>query len=281
MGSHHERPALWATTTCADHPLREEEMGLKTLVLSVFKRLSITAAGLVFFLTLAGSAGGELMFMLDFYRVDVAPDGIYEDAWPLRGGEVMVDVYVSNVPEPGLTSMGFFIEFDPEILGIVKPGEETKVDRDNWPLGPVPDTSVGGQLGVVGGREFLQTGLAGDNIRLATIRFKSQGIGVSDVQLRGCVEPQNCFVLDDATVLDGDIPPEGIVLARIHPGFPGDVNGDGAVELTDAILALKAVLGMSDPFVCYTADINGDGKIGLAEAGYVLQEVASLRESSP
>ena len=60
---------------------------------------------------------------------------------------------------------------------------------------------------------------------------------------------------------------------------PGDLNLDGIIDLTDAIIALQVISGIStlnQPQMGY-ADINQDGRIGLPEAIYVLQEVAGLR----
>jgi len=55
--------------------------------------------------------------------------------------------------------------------------------------------------------------------------------------------------------------------------LPGDVDGNGKVELADAVLALKIMAGftISAPqAVNLNADVNGDGKIGLAEVVYIL-----------
>lgn len=58
---------------------------------------------------------------------------------------------------------------------------------------------------------------------------------------------------------------------------PGDVNGDGFVTLTDAIIALKVSIGQGPAWVNKGADVNGDGKIGMAEVVYILQKAAGLR----
>jgi|GEM_PF-2392761 len=53
----------------------------------------------------------------------------------------------------------------------------------------------------------------------------------------------------------------------------GDVDGNGKVELADAVLALKIMAGItiSPPqTVKLGADVNGDGKIGMAEVVYIL-----------
>jgi len=64
------------------------------------------------------------------------------------------------------------------------------------------------------------------------------------------------------------------------PVDPGDVNGDTAVDLDDAILALKILGGVDTggASIQAGADVNGDNVIGLAEAAYVLQYVAEMRQ---
>ncbi|MBN1381263.1 MAG: carboxypeptidase regulatory-like domain-containing protein [Deltaproteobacteria bacterium] len=57
----------------------------------------------------------------------------------------------------------------------------------------------------------------------------------------------------------------------------GDVNDDGAVTISDAILALQAVANMRPAGINAVVDVNGDHKIGLAEAFYALQTAAELR----
>ena len=60
-------------------------------------------------------------------------------------------------------------------------------------------------------------------------------------------------------------------------GVKGDVNGDGKVDLTDAILCLQVLSGLAPDNIHSTADVDGDGKLGLAEAIYILQKVAGIR----
>jgi hypothetical protein len=58
---------------------------------------------------------------------------------------------------------------------------------------------------------------------------------------------------------------------------PGDVNGDGFVTLTDAIIALRGLIGQGPAWVNKGADVNDDDKIGMAEVLYILQKAAGLR----
>jgi len=57
----------------------------------------------------------------------------------------------------------------------------------------------------------------------------------------------------------------------------GDINGDGVVDLADAMLVLQILDGMDPVGVHSWADVNNDGKIGLEEVVYILQEVSGLR----
>jgi parallel beta-helix repeat protein len=59
--------------------------------------------------------------------------------------------------------------------------------------------------------------------------------------------------------------------------IPGDVNGDGFVTMSDAIIALKGLIGQKPGWVNKGADVNGDGKIGMAEVIYILQHAAGKR----
>jgi hypothetical protein len=221
----------------------------------------------------ASSAYGELTFHLDFGQ-----DGTYDDFWRLRKDEVIsIDIYVSNVPEPGLISMGFILAYDDEAFGVVTPGQDTKVDGTNWPLNDLPKPPATGWLVMIGARLPEQGGLAGDNIRLGTVRFRTQKTDVSELVLLDR-EGTDDFVLEDTTVLDDQIPyPGGFVLATIHPAYRGDINWDGAVDLSDAILAFQTLAGIGPGNVYANGDVNQDHKIGLAEAIFILQKVAAAR----
>ena len=72
------------------------------------------------------------------------------------------------------------------------------------------------------------------------------------------------------------------VLLDLRLGPEGDVNGDGGVDLADAILALQVISGLNpggiDPdYATSGADVNGDCKIGWEEVVYILQRVLENR----
>jgi len=68
-------------------------------------------------------------------------------------------------------------------------------------------------------------------------------------------------------------------LVAVRAGISkGDVDKDGNVDLTDAILALQVIAGIEPTTQVYKeADVNGDGKIGIEEVIYILQKFSGLR----
>jgi hypothetical protein len=63
-----------------------------------------------------------------------------------------------------------------------------------------------------------------------------------------------------------------------EPVGKGDINYDGQVNLTDAILALQVIACISSQQIVYKeADVNSDRKIGLADVLYILQKAAAIR----
>lgn len=58
----------------------------------------------------------------------------------------------------------------------------------------------------------------------------------------------------------------------------GDTNHDGQVDLSDAVLTLQVVTGVTPQQAVYRdAGVNGEGKISLADAIYILQKAALSR----
>lgn len=218
-------------------------------------------------LSWASPAWAALVFKADF-----AGDGTTEASWPLKTGqEVTVVITVSNVPPPGLISMGFRFTYDAAKLAVVS----AAADSGTWiqPQQPV-DLSTPGVFDIAGLRVDA---LAGDNIRLASVRLRCKETGTSELRLMD--RDGDWFVLDsgdDGVVLDGDIG-AGVVVSAIRPPVPWDVNGDQVVTLPDAILALQVLAATGQSYVHGNADGNGDGAIGMVEVLYILQKAAAAR----
>jgi hypothetical protein len=68
--------------------------------------------------------------------------------------------------------------------------------------------------------------------------------------------------------------------AMIIKAIMGDLNRDGIVALSDAIMALQVISNIKlARAVDTTADVNGDGAVGTAEIIYILQRIAELRQN--
>jgi parallel beta-helix repeat protein len=60
--------------------------------------------------------------------------------------------------------------------------------------------------------------------------------------------------------------------------FTGDVNNDGRVNMTDAVMVLQIMSGITPAQpVNINAAINDEGKIGMGDALYILQQAAGMR----
>ena len=209
------------------------------------------------------------------FEADFAADQVYDRVWPLKTGQVVtVDIYVSDVPTPGLIAMGFKLVYDPQMLSVDGAG----VDEINWPYpfgGGFVDMTNSGEILMAG---FRLSGLSGGHIRLATVRLRCIGEGTSTLSLLD--RDQDWFVLfseaGDPIVLDDDIG-SGVLLTEIRIPIRGDVTGDGAVDLADAILGLQTLAGTPQRYVHANADLNNDGCVGLAEVIEILRKLSGLR----
>lgn len=56
----------------------------------------------------------------------------------------------------------------------------------------------------------------------------------------------------------------------------GDINGNGTVDLSDAIVVLQVMIDSDQAVFTLNADVNDDGRIGIEEAIYILGKVAGL-----
>ena len=90
------------------------------------------------------------------------------------------------------------------------------------------------------------------------------------------------FWTDYRYYVNSDIPYWDIFAQRLSDKLTGDIDGNNVLNLTDAILALQTLSGMTPSnvrqnYVISEADANDDTKIGLEEVIYILQKVAGVR----
>ena len=155
----------------------------------------------------ASGAQTAMLFKLDFGQ-----NGTFEDYWEMQpNGVVEVDIYVSNVPFPGLLSIGMDLVYDPLQLQVAP---ESAVDIANWHVAPQIKFEEG-KIEIKGGR--LLPALEGDRIKVGTLELKCINPGLSELWIydsdrQGSYDD---FVLSDGTVLDGELE-GGILVANVN-----------------------------------------------------------------
>ena len=82
---------------------------------------------------------------------------------------------------------------------------------------------------------------------------------------------------NNISVPEGGVATWDLALDPLPYDSRGDADGDQDVDLTDALLVFKAMIGADATGIQSDADVNGDGKIGVAEVVFVLQTIAGLR----
>jgi hypothetical protein len=67
-----------------------------------------------------------------------------------------------------------------------------------------------------------------------------------------------------------------------HSALLGDVNGDGVVSITDAVLVLRFDAQLPDVVIDLSvADVDGDGMINITDAVWILRYDALLVDKLP
>ena len=192
------------------------------------------------------------------FGLDCNGDGSIDESCYLDMEEILVaDIYVSNVPEPGLLSANFRLDYDSETLELMESdtnvfvdftsfqemidalnaGDETWKNNDVWDQGNyVYDNPGEITMGLMQNSEHF----SGNWIKLATVSFIRINPGPVDLTIFTRDDPDNehdDFVLEDQTVLDDDLD-GGLHVAEItdeNPDFDddGDVDGRDVVAMID------------------------------------------------
>lgn len=193
------------------------------------------------FLGWTGISFAALQFDLDFDG-----DSVYENTVSLEvGATVSADIYVSNVPSPGLRGMGFMLGYDASKLEVT----QVDVDSANWIESEVTLPGSGPVAITALYKAFQAGGIYGDHIRLARVRLNVAAGGSSELRLYD--HPNDWFVLADEenTVLDSEIPESGVLL-----GYIADQSADLKISKT----ADAAPVSMGD-FIRYSISVVNDG----------------------
>ncbi|MCP4112935.1 MAG: hypothetical protein GY749_46650 [Desulfobacteraceae bacterium] len=185
---------------------------------------------------------------------------VYANLTAKPGQTFTTDIMIYNVEDLG--SFEFELNFDPSVIE----GKEIQLGdfigstgRTDIPLESSIDNNAGVIKYAVSTLGQTPPGPSGDGL-LATITWYSKASGKSVIDLANIKATH-----PNASVIS-------IIIVK-----PGDANYYKAIDLTDAILALRVAAGIGNIVYSY-ADTNGDGKIGLEEVVFALQIVAEMRQ---
>jgi hypothetical protein len=205
------------------------------------------------------------------------PRVIVGHAVGLPGREVIVPIMGENLTGAGVSGIQFSLDFDPAVATIVAEGVLP---------GMIPDASILSNIDNVNGHAIISIAWAQplpEQVNFAEFcRVKFQinsdpANAMSWVYLGGV----------DRTILshgEYDIPAE-VINGAIRAASYGDVNGNGKVDVGDAVLILRQSAGILNlpPSIIELANVDGsnDGKVGPADAILVLQRVVRLIDQFP
>ncbi len=199
--------------------------------------------------------------------------------------EEMFTVSIEVSGAENLYGYEFGITFDParfEVLTVREGEFFSRSGQDpTYLLAPILDNGSGTARQIVGVRLTPGAGATGTAM-IAQLEFKEKSNEKSDYSSSISFSGQGKLLdpeLKPLTVQESNACDIKVSIPNVDPDpdTVGDVNEDGDVDLTDAILCLQTICGIeTGETVSTTADVNSDGKIGVAEAIYILRSVSGL-----
>ncbi len=199
------------------------------------------------------------------------------------GDTISVDVTIDSALS--LYGVALDLAYDKDIVSVV--------DSDEITVGVQPEITEGPALDSDGEVTFLRSALVDQlqgrlvvgNVRagqvagidiasnqtIMTITFKAIAPGSIEITS----QPKT------TTLRNGDlrqIPIDSLIGTSIVITLdPGDIAGNGAIDLTDVILALQVLSGFDtgNMKIYSSADVNGDNRIGVEEAIYDMNYIAN------
>jgi len=177
------------------------------------------------------------------------------------GSHATVTLETVDIAEPGLTSWGLQITFDPAIVDAVS-CLTAELCNPSFAEGTATATGTS------------EDGITG-NTTLAVFSFACLAPGTSTLDLgAAAMDAGPAGAVPDIRLEDGSI--------TCVEAVPGDVDCDGVVNAVDAALVLQFVAGLLDDLPCAeNADVNADGDVTAVDAALILQFVAGLIPALP
>lgn len=182
----------------------------------------------------------------------------------------VIPVFVNLLYPTGIEGIDIEITYNPNVLSLESAGfEETILADSEYGLQMKKDNTNGVIRLVAYALKQVFTGYG----KVMKLNFKATGSygssGLLSLTSLRANESEKQANLTIAGLSNTDF--------SIMVGSIGDINESGAVDLTDAILALRVSAGMTIYQPVYVdQDVNNDGAIGLEEAIFALMRTAGL-----
>ncbi|GEM_PF-6637188 len=152
-----------------------------------------------------------------------------------------------------------------------------------WAQGQDPDYPYeifGVYLKTADGEDWIQIG-EDDYTWGADYQFEYDIAEYAGRTVQMAIRHYNCsdmfqLNLDYVEVTCAEIPPE-------PPVLPGDVNGDGSVDIQDALLTMRRAMGLiaDDALDMEAADVSGNGTVSIEDAVLILRYAMGLITEFP
>ncbi|MBN1696215.1 MAG: glycoside hydrolase family 11 protein [Spirochaetales bacterium] len=173
-----------------------------------------------------------------------------------------IDVIV-NSGSQALAAYGFTITYNPDIMSVVEvaEGADGFIAAEN--------TGNPGEI-IVSGFETSPTG-PGSSLQVLVVTFNAVAEGISDLGL----------YVDE--LIDADLNTIGTAcgiggsVEVTDEGILGDANGDGEIDIRDALVTAQYYVGLAPAnFIPAAADTNCDGAISIVDALVIAQYYVGL-----
>lgn len=190
------------------------------------------------------------------------------DTVGFAGDQTRVAVFIDDATD--VLSADITITFDPDIL-VPADAELTDSTADFF----IAHTAKWGAVSLAAAGS---TALSDGNGPLFYVTFNINEADVSETVL----------AISEAVVYDADyqahnalIPGTSGIITLINNQFiAGDINGDGVVNLADAVSVLQTISSLESTIVANFSCIKNDGKIALEDAVFILQKITGMREET-
>jgi len=193
------------------------------------------------------------------------------------GATFVVDVVVDNAVDLG--AFEFTLTFNPTVVSLQSATLGGFLSSTGRTAVPLPLVQHAPGTYEFGGYTYAATRILGPNGTgtLARLTFQAVAAGTSNLTFTAAQLTGTEWEPDPLTVVTPSVN-SGTVTVTASDGVLGDVNTDGAVNSTDALIVLSADAGLNVSMFCpmNCGDVNTDGLVNSTDALIILSYDAGM-----